>query len=51
VIAISGCQRGMACGGSAMAVGQATTSAVVMAVLLIVITASILTVIYTAFGI
>jgi len=51
VIAISGCQRGMACGGSAMAVGQATTSAVVMAVLLIVITASILTVIYTVFGI
>lgn len=51
VIAISGCQRGMACGGSAMAVGQATTSAVVMGVLLIVITASILTVIYTAFGI
>ena len=51
VIAISGCQRGMACGGSAMAVGQATTSAVVMAVLLIVVTASILTVIYTVFGI
>ncbi len=51
VIAISGCQRGMACGGSAMAVGQATTSAVVMAILLIVITASILTVIYTVFGI
>ena len=51
VIAISGCQRGMACGGSAMAVGKATTSAVVMAILLIVITASILTVIYTVFGI
>lgn len=51
VIAISGCQRGMACGGSAMAVGQATTSAVVMAILLIVITASVLTVIYTVFGI
>jgi phospholipid/cholesterol/gamma-HCH transport system permease protein len=51
VIAIAGCQRGMACGGSAMAVGKATTSAVVMAILLIVITASILTVIYTVFGI
>lgn len=51
VIAISGCQRGMACGNSAMAVGQAATSAVVLGVLLIVITASILTVIYTVFGI
>lgn len=51
VIAISGCQQGLACGGSAMAVGQATTRAVVMAVLLIVVTASVLTVIYTVFGI
>jgi phospholipid/cholesterol/gamma-HCH transport system permease protein len=51
VIAISGCQQGLACGGSAMAVGQATTRAVVMAILLIVVTASVLTVIYTVFGI
>ncbi|MCC5793996.1 MAG: ABC transporter permease [Chromatiales bacterium] len=51
MIAISGCQQGLACGGSAMAVGQATTSAVVMSVLLIVISASALTVIYTVFGI
>jgi phospholipid/cholesterol/gamma-HCH transport system permease protein len=51
VIAISGCYQGMACGDSAMAVGQATTAAVVMAILLIVITASILTVIYTVFGV
>lgn len=51
MIAIAGCQRGMACGGSAMAVGQSTTSAVVMAILLIVVSASALTVIYTVFGI
>jgi phospholipid/cholesterol/gamma-HCH transport system permease protein len=51
VIAISGCQQGLACGGSAMAVGQATTRAVVMAILLLVVTASVLTVIYTVFGI
>lgn len=51
MIAIAGCQQGMACGGSAMAVGQSTTSAVVMAILLIVVSASALTVIYTVFGI
>ncbi len=51
VIAISGCQQGLACGGSAMAVGEATTRAVVMAILLIVVTASVLTVIYTVFGV
>ena len=51
MIAIAGCQQGMACGGSAMAVGQSTTSAVVMAILLIVVSASALTVIYTMFGI
>lgn len=51
VIAVAGCQQGMACGGSAMAVGKATTRAVVMAILLIVISASSLTVIYTVFGI
>jgi len=51
MIAISGCQQGIACGSSAMAVGQATTSAVVMAVLLIVISASALTVVYTVLGI
>ncbi|MFU8896670.1 MAG: ABC transporter permease [Gammaproteobacteria bacterium] len=51
VIAISGCQQGLACGGSAMAVGEATTRAVVMAILLIVVSASVLTVIYTVFGV
>lgn len=51
VIAVSGCYQGMACGGSAMAVGKATTAAVVMAILLIVVSASVLTVIYTVYGI
>ncbi len=51
VIAVAGCQQGMACGGSAMAVGKATTRAVVMAILLIVVSASVLTVIYTVFGV
>jgi phospholipid/cholesterol/gamma-HCH transport system permease protein len=51
LVALAGCQQGMACGGSAMAVGQATTRAVVMGIVLIVISASILTVIYINLGI
>lgn len=46
LVAIAGCQQGIACGSSAMAVGQATTRAVVTGIVLIVISASILTVIY-----
>ena len=46
LVAIAGCQQGIACGGSAMAVGQATTRAVVTGIVLIVVSASILTVIY-----
>jgi phospholipid/cholesterol/gamma-HCH transport system permease protein len=41
----------MACGNSARAVGDATTGAVVMGILLIVISASVLTVIYTVLNI
>ncbi|RLA28026.1 MAG: hypothetical protein DRR11_17310, partial [Gammaproteobacteria bacterium] len=48
---IAGCQQGMACGNSAMAVGQATTKAVVMSIVLIVVAACILTVIYVNLGI
>ena len=51
VVTIAGCQQGMACGNSAQAVGQATTGAVVMGILLIVISASVLTVIYTVLNI
>jgi phospholipid/cholesterol/gamma-HCH transport system permease protein len=46
LVAIAGCQQGMACGSSAMAVGQATTRAVVMGIVLIIVSAVILTVIY-----
>lgn len=46
LVAVAGCQQGMACGSSAMAVGQATTRAVVMGIVLIIVSAAILTVIY-----
>lgn len=51
LVALAGCQQGMACGNSAMAVGQATTKAVVMGIVLIVVSASVLTVIYINMGI
>ncbi len=41
----------MNCGSSALAVGQATTKAVVMGIVLIVVSASILTIIYINLGI
>jgi phospholipid/cholesterol/gamma-HCH transport system permease protein len=46
LVAMAGCQQGMACGGSAMAVGQATTKAVVMGIVLVIVSAALLTVIY-----
>ncbi len=46
LVAVAGCQQGMACGDSAMAVGQATTRAVVMGIVLIIVSAAVLTVIY-----
>ena len=46
LVAVAGCQQGMACGGSALAVGQATTRAVVMGIVLIIVSAAVLTVIY-----
>jgi len=51
LVAVAGCQQGMACGASAMAVGQSTTKAVVMGIVLIIVSASILTVIYINLGI
>lgn len=51
LVALAGCQQGMACGSSAMAVGQATTKAVVMGIVLIVVSAATLTVIYINLGI
>jgi len=51
LVALAGCQQGMACGKSALAVGQSTTKAVVMGIVLIVVSASVLTVIYINIGI
>ena len=51
LVAMAGCQQGMACGGSALAVGQATTRAVVASIVLIVVSASVLTIIYINLGI
>jgi len=45
LVAISGCLRGMQCGRSAAAVGEATTSAVVTSIVLIVIASGIINVI------
>ncbi len=50
-IAIASCLRGIQCGRSSAAVGQATTSAVVTSIVFIVITASIMTIIYQKLGI
>lgn len=51
MVAFSGCLRGMQCGRSAEAVGEAATSAVVTGILLITITASLMTIIYYQLGI
>jgi phospholipid/cholesterol/gamma-HCH transport system permease protein len=51
LVAIAGCLRGMQCGRSAQAVGQATTSAVVTSIVMIVIAASLMTIIYQQLGI
>jgi phospholipid/cholesterol/gamma-HCH transport system permease protein len=51
LVALAGCQQGMACGTSAMAVGQATTRAVVMGIVLIVVSASLLTIMFINLGI
>jgi len=51
IIAFAGCWRGMQCGRSASAVGEATTSAVVTSIVLIVVAASVLTIIFQVLGI
>ena len=51
VIALAGCFRGIQCGRSAAAVGIATTSAVVTSIVFIVITASVMTIIFQHLGI
>jgi phospholipid/cholesterol/gamma-HCH transport system permease protein len=51
VVAVAGCLKGIQCGRSSAAVGQATTSAVVTSIIFIVVSMATLTVIYNALGI
>jgi phospholipid/cholesterol/gamma-HCH transport system permease protein len=51
LVALSGCMRGMQCGRSASAVGDATTSSVVTAIVWIVVATAIITVICNILGI
>jgi len=50
LVALAGCYRGMRSGRSAAAVGQATTSAVVMSLVLIISASALLTVLFTILG-
>ncbi len=51
LIALAGCLRGIQCGRSASAVGQATTSAVVTSIVSIVVATAIITVVANILGI
>lgn len=51
LIALSGCLRGMQCGGSASAVGEAATSAVVTSIVFIVAACGALSVIFYIIGV
>ena len=51
LISLAGCYRGMRCGRSALAVGQATTSAVVTSIMSIIIATAIITVICEVIGV
>jgi phospholipid/cholesterol/gamma-HCH transport system permease protein len=51
LIALSGCLRGMQCGSSASAVGEATTSAVVTSIVFIVAACGVLAVVFHVIGI
>lgn len=51
LVALAGCLCGMRCGRSAQAVGDATTAAVVLGILLITISASLLTIVFQRLGI
>jgi phospholipid/cholesterol/gamma-HCH transport system permease protein len=50
IVAISGCMRGMQAGRDAAAVGLATTSAVVTAIVFIVVASAVLTIVFDAVG-
>jgi phospholipid/cholesterol/gamma-HCH transport system permease protein len=47
LVAVAGCMRGMECGGSAGAVGHATTNAVVTAIVWIIVSDALLTFIFS----
>lgn len=51
LVAVSGCMRGMQCGRSASAVGIAATSAVVTAIVAIIVSDALLTVIFSIIGV
>lgn len=51
LVALSGCLRGIKCGDSASAVGEAATSAVVTSIVLIVVACGVLAVIFYIIGI
>ncbi len=51
LIALAGCLRGMQCGRSASAVGEATTSAVVTSIVAIIVATGIITVVCNVLGI
>ncbi len=51
IVALSGCLRGMQCGRSSSAVGLAATSAVVTAIVLIIVTDSLFTIMFNILGI
>lgn len=50
LVALAGCRQGLASGRSAQAVGQATTAAVVQAIVWIVVAASALTIVFQRLG-
>jgi phospholipid/cholesterol/gamma-HCH transport system permease protein len=51
IVACAGCMQGMACGRSAEAVGTATTSAVVKAIIFIIASCGLITIVYDVVGI
>ena len=51
IVALAGCMRGMQCGRSASAVGEAATSAVVTAIVGIILSTAVITVLCNLLGI
>lgn len=51
LVAVAGCMRGMQCGRSASAVGLSTTSAVVTAIVMIVVSEAVFAVVFETLGI